>query len=375
MSSNASPSLSAVRCLVAERHGLPLATLPEEAFELLGGGYSNLVWRVRLPSGTVIVKQSPPQLASDPGFALPASRGVAEHAAQVAVTRWLDAQPAPGPAWRVPRPLWCAPEKDAFAMEDVLETDRAAETVLDVLRAGQDGVPLAPAVADALGDALAGFVRDLPRALSSTDGLGLPHWYCNGEMDELMASLRTPASIAARLTTQGVAEGIAEHWALRAAEAFSRSAERTSLAFGDFWPNSVFVGGGSNALLSGRDRVQITVFDWECHKRGHPAEDVAQFLANLYLMRSSSQKLFDKTAVDRVARALVLGLSRMRASGDCGDGENGFDTPAMIVFHVATLIIYPHWGIAGGKEAQSVVASALRNAETWAREGHVVEDR
>ncbi|KAI9179439.1 hypothetical protein H9P43_004761 [Blastocladiella emersonii ATCC 22665] len=304
-----------VRAYLAAHHA-DLGAVADVA--LLSGGHANYVWAIDLVApfdnlSQLVLKYHPPHARAFTTIALPQDRSSAEFAALSEFHRIAHETPG-GTPWKVPRPLRHDRDRHAVLMERVHGT-----MLLDFFRAARPA-----ADTDRLGEALAAFLavfRGMPEPVP---------WFANAEMQAFCDGRNDVSALAAKFDLPDAAE-----WVARALgpHGYARPAPR-QLIFGDYWPNSVIV------HLDDPAAPAITVIDWECHRYGHHGQDLAQFMANLFLMREGEP--YHTGSVDALMRAFVQHARPLHAD---------LDHTALTVARVVELAPYPHWGLTDPKAA------------------------
>jgi hypothetical protein len=240
------------------------------------GGLVNVVHRVRAaPAASVIVKHSPPHLASAPEVPLSPARLAFEHSALRALAPGGALAGALGSRVRAPLALGADLESAVLVIEDLGECpDLATALYAQPDLAGSLRV---------LGDALAGLHR------VSAGRADLAAAFGNEDVQSTRLRVQYEA-VGGWLAAAGVAEAGA--LGARAA-ALGRALLRPGrcLVMGDLWPASVLASDGDFFLI-----------DWEFAHYGRPLQDVAHLAAHLWM---HEQRATDGATARAFARARV----------------------------------------------------------------------
>jgi 5-methylthioribose kinase len=271
-----------VRAYVQER----LPDLQPVEVERLPEGNLNHVWRVRGAERSVVVKHAPPHIAADPDVPLDPSRVLVEAQCLTALGTGGRLSDVAGSAVQVPRPLDVNEAAHVLIMEDV-----GPRPTLN--RWLQDGDVATPRErAPDLGRRLGRFLGRLHAA--THDDPTVAEAFVNRPMQETRHAVQY----------QGVTDML-RRGGVDDAETLGARAERLGeallepgccLTMGDLWPRSVLVGTETLYLI-----------DWELAHYGRPLQDVAHFLAHLWMQahRASSDSV--SVAVQRLRDAFVTG--------------------------------------------------------------------
>lgn len=232
---------------------------PFGSAEPLQGGLLNLAWRVTCRDGSLVVKHSPPHIASAPDVPLDPSRLTFEARALCALAPGGRLAHLAQGCVRPPRPLDFCPESATLVMEDVGRLPHLGHR----WSAPEDDLP---AVASALG----GFVGGLHAA--SLEDTGLAREFDNQPVQRTRHEVQYLGA-GERLHSAGVEDWEAlGHRARDLGERLQRPGR--CLVMGDLWPPSV--------LLSGNEARLI---DWEFAHFGQPAQDLGHLAAHLWMHR------------------------------------------------------------------------------------------
>jgi 5-methylthioribose kinase len=227
-------------------------------------GNLNVVWRVPGAERSVIVKHAPPYIAADPDTPLDPSRLLIE-------ARCLEALGPDGrlaavrrPAVRTPQVLDVTDGPHVLVMEDLGDLPTLGRWLRE---AGSDAVR---ADARPLGHRLGSFIGTLHAATCDEETHAAA--FVNRPMQETRQAVQYQG-VADMLETGGVAD--ADELGARA-EALGAALLEPGrcLTMGDLWPPSVLVADNALALI-----------DWELAHYGRPLQDVAHFLAHLWMQQ------------------------------------------------------------------------------------------
>ncbi len=252
---------SAVRRYVSER--LPSGE-PTGAPRRLPGGNLNVVWRVPGANRSLIMKYAPPYIAADPNTPLAPSRLLMEARGLEALSPGGRLADVTSPAVRVPRPVDVNETLPVLLMEDVGDVPSFDEWLRGADPVGRNEG------ASVLGERLGQFFGRL-HATTCTDAT-FADPFDNRPMQETRFAVQY-RGVADMLATGGVPD----------AEALGARAEQLGkallepgrcLTMGDLWPPSVLV------VEEG-----IRLIDWELAHYGRPLQDVAHWLAHLWMQQ------------------------------------------------------------------------------------------
>ncbi|ORZ31856.1 kinase-like domain-containing protein [Catenaria anguillulae PL171] len=303
----------------------------------LSGGYVNYVWSIH-PTSTnktqrpVILKYYPPRAHGFPAD-MPQSRAQAEYNALVHAFALSKST-----SWTVPEPIHFDPLNHVVIMAKLEDS----VSLLDYLREPRPAADL-----DRIGTAMAEFHRSFTSTFTKAS---VQSWFVNQEMAHFHLPFRNFSRTAEMHSLPN-----SQSWLDRALGPNGFPHPNQTLIHGDFWPNAIFVHLPASSADSAPETPVISIIDWEDHRFGHPGEDVAQMVGNMFIMLHGEP--YHVPSVKRVIDAFVLGARG--ASLDLGDG---FDAEAVCVKCVTSLVEYPHWGVEDPK------AVVRRAAEGGVRE-------
>jgi 5-methylthioribose kinase len=225
-------------------------------------GNLNVVWRVPGAERSVIVKYAPPYIAADPDTPLDPSRLTIE-------ARCLDALGPEGPLADVTQPSMCTPRVLDFNEDDhvlIMEDLGELPTLGWWLRT--DDPDAIRERAPVLGQRLGTFIGTLHA--TTTNDAACADTFDNRPMQETRQAVQYQG-VADMLKTGNVPD--AEELGARA-KALGEDLLGTGrcLTMGDLWPPSVLVADDALYLI-----------DWELAHYGRPLQDVAHFLAHLWM--------------------------------------------------------------------------------------------
>lgn len=244
--------------------------------ERLPEGNLNHVWRVEGEERSVIVKHAPPHIASNPEIPLDPSRIAIEARCLESVGPNGSLATLSDETVRPPRLLDANVDNHVILMEDLGDLPtmgRWLQTPTDESHA--------PTAAD-LGDALGRFIGRL-HATTRGDS-ECAEVFRNRSMQETRQAVQYDA-VAEMLECAGVAD--AEPLARRAQALGRRLLDPgVCLTMGDLWPRSVMVGDEG-----------LRIIDWELAHYGRPLQDVAHWLAHLWMQKHVAQTSYAEDAI------------------------------------------------------------------------------
>jgi 5-methylthioribose kinase len=263
-------------------------------------GNLNVVWRVPGAERSVIVKYAPPYIAADPDTPLDPSRLLIEARCLEALGPGGRLADVTGTAVRTPRIVAVSEDPHVLVMEDLGDLP----TLNRWLR-GHGAEEIRDA-APALGDRLGSFLGDLHAV--TCDDETYARAFVNRPMQETRQAVQYQG-VAGMLETGGVAD--ADELGARA-EALGAALLEPGrcLTMGDLWPPSVLVEG-----------TRLRLIDWELAHYGHPLQDVAHFLAHLWMQQHRAPS---SAVADAVAGLRASFLDNYRAA--LGDTEEALWT-------------------------------------------------
>jgi len=253
-------------------------------------GNLNVVWRVPGEKRSVIVKYAPPYIAADPETPLDPSRLTIE-------ARCLDALGPDGTladvhqaSVRAPRPLDVNAEAHVLVMEDLGDLPTLGRWLRTTdPDAVQEQAP-------ALGAELGAFIGTLHA--TTVDNKACADVFDNRSMQETRYAVQYQG-VTDMLKTGGVPD--AEKLGARA-EALGKDLLETGccLTMGDLWPSSVLVAGNALHLI-----------DWELAHYGRPLQDVAHFLAHLWMQHHRAPSPAVADAVQSLRASFLDGYTEV----------------------------------------------------------------
>lgn len=248
-------------------------------------GNLNVVWRVPGNERSVVVKYAPPYIAADPDTPLDPSRLLIEARCLEALGPSGRLADVSGAAVRTPRPLDVSTEPHVLVMEDLGDLP----TLNRWLREGDPG-PVRK-TAPTLGERLGTFLGTLHAATCDDEAYAAA--FVNRPMQETRQAVQYQG-VAGMLEKGGVAD--ADDLGARA-EALGAALLEPGrcLTMGDLWPPSVLVDGGNLRLI-----------DWELAHYGRPLQDVAHWIAHLWMQEHRAPS----SAVGEAVKALRTSFLR-----------------------------------------------------------------
>jgi 5-methylthioribose kinase len=257
---------------------------PAGAPERLPEGNLNRVWRVRGEARSVIVKHAPPYIAVNPEVPLdPARLQIEAECLRALGPKGELAEVGTG-AVRPPRPLVMDPDHDVLVMEDL----GTSPTLGRWLRTSAPEA--VQARAPELGASLGRLIGRLHAATRDTPAYA--DRFANRPMQETRHAVQY----------QGVTDMLVRA-DVDAAPALGARAEALGeqlldpgrcLTMGDLWPSSVLVGEDAAYLI-----------DWELAHYGRPLQDVAHFLAHLWMQAHRAPSEAVAAAVQALRTAFI----------------------------------------------------------------------
>ena len=273
-----------VRAYVQER----LPDLQPVEVERLPEGNLNHVWRVRGAERSVVVKHAPPHIAADPDVPLDPSRVLVEAQCLTALGAGGRLSDVAGSAVQAPRPLDVNEEAHVLIMEDLGDRPTLSRWLRDEEEGPRRG--RAPEIGRVLG-------RFMGRLHAAThDDPTCAEDFVNRPMQETRHAVQY----------QGVTDML-RRGGVDDAETLGARAERLGeallepgccLTMGDLWPPSVLVGTETLYLI-----------DWELAHYGRPLQDVAHFLAHLWMQAHRAPSTAAATDVRQLRDAFVAGYT------------------------------------------------------------------
>ena len=250
--------------------------LPAGKIEELSGGNLNRVWRVSGSEYSLVVKHAPPYIAKAPDIPLDPRRIILEAAA----LRLFDKPPLNSivsERLRPPRLLHADEDRHAIILEDLGN--------LDSLDEAED-------IGEETGTGLGVFLARL-------------HGLTAGD-EAIAASINNRGIQQSRLNVQyaRVGEMLDNYGIPNSAELGGKArklgekylAKGRCLIMGDLWPRSVLIGPKDG---------QARVIDWEFAHYGRPAQDVAHFLAHLWMLQHCAESMEKKRRFRQLQHAFV----------------------------------------------------------------------
>lgn len=264
--------------------------IPHTSVALLTGGTANYVYRVTLPSGeTVIYKHAAPYLHSNTSFAFDPSRMDYEHRILELVPTLMPKQSEEPTVYAVGVKSYDKPNKLLGLSDGGPRNlkDAYTDPNLDI-----------PAIGAALGRWLATLhtssvstplsLDPNDKSLESNNAIAVyiyRHSYNN------LASAF--AAYGPEKTKEGGEEGtqaadadddltLATH--INTTYGSLLATDNEAICHGDFWPGNILVDNTDPTPKAKKAKTSLTVSDWELTRRGTTATDVAQFLAEAYLL-------------------------------------------------------------------------------------------
>lgn len=228
----------------------------------LSGGFLNDVWRVPGEPGDLIVKHTPPHVASMPEVALDPGRAAIEARAMAVLGAQGALKDLASNGIRPPELLDYSGVENVIVMEDVGE---AVDLGAWIRSRGQSATP---AEAAGIGERIGRFIGSLHRRTAGDPAIA--DRFDNSAIQRSRLDIQY-RSVAATLREAGVpdADRLGEA-AVRLGEALLERG--ACLIMGDLWPASI--------LVTPRG---LRVIDWELAHYGQPIQDVAHLAAHLWM--------------------------------------------------------------------------------------------
>lgn len=252
--------------------------------ERLPEGNLNVVWRVEGEERSVIVKHAPPHIASNPDIPLDRFRLVIEARCLQAFGSEGGLRSLSDDSVRPPRLIDVNRQKAVLIMEDV-----GRRPTLDRWLSGDKG-PIEVSETSRWGHHLGRFIGRL-HAVTADDS-SYAERFDNRPMQETRHAVQY----------QGVSDMLNRADVPNAA-ALGRRAESLGkqllepgicLTMGDLWPRSVMVGA-----------EDLRIIDWELAHFGRPLQDVAHWLAHLWMLEHVASSSWETEAVGEQRRAFL----------------------------------------------------------------------
>ncbi|MCB0563101.1 MAG: phosphotransferase [Phaeodactylibacter sp.] len=248
------------------------------AIKALSGGNLNYVWRVFGEGQSLIVKQAPPYIAKAPDIPLSSQRILIEAAA----LRLFDQHPLHGiisDDLRPPRLLYTDEKKHALILEDVGELESLDNHEV---------------FGQSLGTNLGTFIGKLHRFTFQNEAIA--EAIDNRQIQQSRLEVQY-TQIRQLLNDFGIS-----NWAELGDKAEKLGEKYLTkgkcLIMGDLWPRSILIGPKED---------QARIIDWEFAHFGRPAQDVAHFLAHLWMLQHRAGSSDKKTADRQLQGTFVRG--------------------------------------------------------------------
>ena len=230
--------------------------LPTGKLEELAGGNLNYVWRVFGDGQSFVVKHAPPYIAKAPDIPISPQRILIEAAA----LRLFEKPPLNGivsDRLRPPRLIYADEKKHAIILEDL---------------GNLPSLDISGALGQNLGAELGAFIGKLHRFTYQNKAVA--EAINNRPIQETRLEVQY-SRIGPLLKDFGISNWAKlGHRAQKLGEKYL--AKGKCLIMGDLWPRSVLIGPKAG---------QARVIDWEFAHYGRPAQDVAHFLAHLWMLQ------------------------------------------------------------------------------------------
>ncbi|MFB6271826.1 MAG: phosphotransferase family protein [Salinibacter sp.] len=257
---------------------------PAGAPTRLPGGNLNLVWRVPGADRSLIVKYAPPYIAADPDTPLDPGRLRIEARCLKALSPDGRLVPVTKSGVHVPRPVDVKEEIPVLIMEDLGDVPSFDQWLRD-------------ADPETLDAKAAAYGRRLGRVLgrlhaTTCDDNHSADVFDNRPMQETRLAVQY-RNVADMLRTGGVDD--AETLGTRA-ESLGKTLLESGrcLTMGDLWPSSVLV-----------TEEGLRLIDWELAHYGRPLQDVAHWLAHLWMQAHRAPSAAVADAVGEVRTAFL----------------------------------------------------------------------
>jgi 5-methylthioribose kinase len=259
-------------------------------------GNLNVVWRVLGAERSVIVKHAPPYIAADPDTPLDPSRLTIEARCLERLGPGGERAGLTGGAVRTPRPLDVSTDPHVLVMEDLGDLPTLDRWLRD--RNPDEVQETAPV----LGRRLGAFIGDLHTSTCGEEAYA--ERFTNRPMQETRYAVQYQG-VADMLEAGGVSD--AEELGAKAKALGAALLEPgRCLTMGDLWPPSVLIEGDALRLI-----------DWELAHYGRPLQDVAHFLAHLWMQRHRAPSPAVAEAVGALRTAFLDAY--WEALGDAAD--------------------------------------------------------
>lgn len=229
---------------------------PKAAPEKLSGGNLNHVWRIKTEHGSIVLKYAPPHIASAPEIPIDPNRIVVEANALALFEEPLLSGITCNRI-RPPKLLHADRKNHVIMLEDVGQLP-----ALDQLQ-GADA---------SLGALLGTFVARLH--IISFGRREIRKKIQNLPIQKTRLEVQY-AQVSELLQTHGIADAQAlGKKAVHLGEKFMSGG--SCFIMGDLWPKSILIDEGDN--------TRIRLIDWEFAHFGRPSQDVAHFMAHLWML-------------------------------------------------------------------------------------------
>ncbi|MCB0558139.1 MAG: phosphotransferase [Lewinellaceae bacterium] len=249
---------------------------PTGAIQALSGGNLNYVWRVFGEEQSLIVKQAPPYIAQAPDIPLSPQRILIE-AAALRLFAKPPLQDIISGHLRPPGLIYTDEKNYALILEDV---------------GNLKSLDIHPATGQRLGTNLGVFIGQLHRVTFQDEAIAKA--IDNPQIQQ--SRLEVQYAQARRILTGFGASNAAElgDKAEQLGEKYLTKGK--CLIMGDLWPRSVLIGPKEG---------QARIIDWEFAHFGRPAQDVAHFLAHLWMLQHCAESMEKKRRFRQLQHAFV----------------------------------------------------------------------
>jgi len=247
---------------------------PKAAPVKLSGGNLNHVWRIKTEEGSVILKYAPPHIASTPEIPIDPSRILIE---ANALSLFEDLPLSGITNYRIRPPK-------------LLHTDRSNHIIIleDVGRL--PGLDRLQAADPSLGALLGTFIAQLH--INSFGQREIRQKIQNLPIQKTRLEVQY-AQVSELLQTHGIVDAqTLGKKAVHLGEKFMSAG--SCFIMGDLWPKSILVDEGDN--------TNIRLIDWEFAHFGRPSQDVAHFLAHLWMLEHRAASETGRSLIHRFSQ-------------------------------------------------------------------------
>jgi len=247
---------------------------PKTVPEKLSGGNLNHVWRIKTEQGSIVLKYAPPHIASAPEIPIDPNRIIVE-ANALSLFEGSSLSGITNNRIRPPKLLHADRKKYVIILEDV-----GRLPVLDQMQ-GADPT---------LGALLGTFIAQLH--INSFGKREISKKIQNLPIQKTRLEVQY-AQVSELLQTHGIAD--AQELGKKAVHLGEKfMSDGSCFIMGDLWPKSILVNEGDN--------TKIRLIDWEFAHFGRPSQDIAHFLAHLWMLEHRAPSETGRSLIHRFSQ-------------------------------------------------------------------------